>query len=120
MSRPDSGFSATRSKDDFGGDITIESQHLTELTEQKNELLAKVQTMKKELQDWRNKLDNQVKCYRGEISDLRKTLNTEVESLRSEFLDLKSALKQQLELTAGLAAQEIVDAEQKAAGAQPI
>ena len=40
-----------------------------------------------------------------EVGDLRKTLNTEVEGLRSEFMELKTALKQQLELTAGLAAQ---------------
>lgn len=40
-----------------------------------------------------------------EIGDLRKTLNTEVDSLRSEFMNLKVSLKQQLELTAGLAAQ---------------
>ncbi len=35
-----------------------------ELNEQKGELLAKVQTLKKELVDWRGKLDNQVKSYR--------------------------------------------------------
>lgn len=40
-----------------------------------------------------------------EVGDLRKTLNSEVDALRAEFMDLKTALKQQLELTAGLAAQ---------------
>ena len=35
-----------------------------ELTEQKNELLGKVQTLKKELHDWRGKLDGQLKTYR--------------------------------------------------------
>eukprot|EP00798_Chlamydomonas_sp_ICE-L_P030512 gene30512-35539_t len=86
-------------------EIKVESQHLTELTEQKEELMGKVQTLKKELQDWRSKLDGQVQSYRGEITELRKTLNGEVDALRNEFMDLKTALKQQLELTAGLAAQ---------------
>ncbi len=31
-------------------EVKVESKHLTELTEQKNELLGKVQTLKKELQ----------------------------------------------------------------------
>ncbi|PNH05710.1 hypothetical protein TSOC_008011, partial [Tetrabaena socialis] len=50
-----------------------------------------------------------------EVGDLRKTLNTEVEGLRAEFLELKTALKQQLELTAGLASQEVNDAEARLA-----
>ncbi|MEW5302701.1 MAG: hypothetical protein WDW38_004189 [Sanguina aurantia] len=54
-----------------------------------------------------------------EIGDLRKTLNTEVDSLRSEFMNLKVSLKQQLELTAGLAAQEISEAEERLAGIYP-
>lgn len=37
---------------------------LQELNEQKNELLTRVQTLKRELQDWRGKLDAQVKTYR--------------------------------------------------------
>mmetsp|Transcript_14627 Transcript_14627/g.36417 ORF Transcript_14627/g.36417 Transcript_14627/m.36417 type:complete len:115 (-) Transcript_14627:544-888(-) len=97
-------------------DIKVDSTQLQELNEQKNEVLNKVQTLKKELQDWRTKLDGQVKSYRNEIADLRKTLNSEVEALRTEFLDLKSALKQQLELTSGLAAEQVVEAERKAAG----
>lgn len=36
-----------------------------ELTQQKDELLSKVATLKKELQDWRTKLDTQVKTYRA-------------------------------------------------------
>ncbi|KAJ9523926.1 hypothetical protein QJQ45_022413 [Haematococcus lacustris] len=97
-------------KDYHSLDVRVESKQLTELTEQKNELLSKVQSLKKELQDWRLKLDTQVKSYRNEITDLRKTLNTEVESLRHEFLDLKTALKTQLELTSGLAP-SVVEAE---------
>lgn len=96
-------------------EINVESRQLTELNEQKNELVARVTTLKKELQDWRSKLDTQVKTYRTEIGDLRKTLNAEVDGLRSEFTELKTALKQQLELTAGLAAQEVNDAEQRIA-----
>ncbi|GAX83345.1 hypothetical protein CEUSTIGMA_g10770.t1 [Chlamydomonas eustigma] len=84
-------------------EIKVESEHLTQLNEQKEELLSKVQTLKGELLEWRNKLDGQVKSFRGEISDLRRTLNTEVDSLRGEFTDLKTALRHQLELTAGLA-----------------
>ncbi len=38
--------------------------HPQELNEQKNELIARVTTLKKELQDWRSKLDTQVKTYR--------------------------------------------------------
>lgn len=37
---------------------------LQDLAEQKDELLKKVATLKKELQDWRSKLDGQVKSYR--------------------------------------------------------
>ncbi|PNH07408.1 hypothetical protein TSOC_006137 [Tetrabaena socialis] len=96
-------------------EINLESKQLSELNEQKDALLSKVGTLKKELQDWRTKLDTQVKTYRLEVGDLRKTLNTEVEGLRAEFLELKTALKQQLELTAGLASQEVNDAEARLA-----
>ncbi|GIL89599.1 hypothetical protein Vretimale_12711 [Volvox reticuliferus] len=99
-------------------DITVDSRKLTELNDQKDALLSKVATLKKELQDWRTKLDTQVKTYRAEVGDLRKTLNTEVEGLRAEFMELKTALKQQLELTAGLAAQEVNDAEARLAHLQ--
>lgn len=95
--------------------IAVDSKTVQELTEKKNDLLGKVHLLRKELQDWRVKLDTQVKSYRNEVSDLRVTLNTEVDSLRTEFLDLKAALKQQLELTAGMAAQEVAEAEQKLA-----
>jgi cell shape-determining protein MreC len=46
-------------------DIKVESEHLTQLNEQKEELLSKVQTLKGELLEWRNKLDGQVKSFRG-------------------------------------------------------
>jgi uncharacterized coiled-coil DUF342 family protein len=39
--------------------------HEQELNEQKDALLSKVATLKKELQDWRTKLDTQVKTYRA-------------------------------------------------------
>ncbi len=39
-----------------------------DLTQQKDELLSKVATLKKELQDWRSKLDTQVKTYRAASS----------------------------------------------------
>jgi len=74
------------------------------LQENKNELLLRVQSLKKELSDWRQKLDAQVKTYKNELGDLRSTLNQEVEQLRSEFQDLRSTLRQQLESTAQLAA----------------
>lgn len=50
-----------------------------------------------------------------EILDLRKTLTGEVEALRNEFTELKAALAQQLELTAGLASSEVVEAERQMA-----
>eukprot|EP00877_Chromochloris_zofingiensis_P005891 jgi/Chrzof1/1555/Cz10g12090.t1 len=89
---------------DLGDDphINVESRYLTELNEQKNELLQKVQVLRKDLEDWRSKLETQVKNYKTEIGDLRQALNTEVDTLRSEFMDLKAALKQQLDLTASL------------------
>lgn len=86
--------------------INVESRQLAELQAQKDEVLLKVQSLKKELQDWRGKLENQVKTYRTELGDLKKNLNSEVEGLRSEFLQLRAALKKQLDLTAGLATQE--------------
>jgi hypothetical protein len=52
-------------QDDFTPDIRVESEHLSKLSEQKNELLLKVQTLKKELVEWRTKLDGQVKSFRG-------------------------------------------------------
>mmetsp|Transcript_19235 Transcript_19235/g.34786 ORF Transcript_19235/g.34786 Transcript_19235/m.34786 type:complete len:113 (-) Transcript_19235:74-412(-) len=106
-------MSQRQNDENLEGDVHVESKQLTELMEQKNELLSTVSTLKKELQDWRSKLDTQVKTYHMELGDLRKTLNTEVDSLRNEFLELKTALKQQLELTASLASQEVSDAEQR-------
>eukprot|EP00878_Enallax_costatus_P016684 GHUV01017506.1.p2 GENE.GHUV01017506.1~~GHUV01017506.1.p2 ORF type:complete len:109 (+),score=47.93 GHUV01017506.1:750-1076(+) len=78
--------------------INVESQYLTELQEQKNELLEKVQALKTDLQDWRTKLESQIKTYKTEISDLRQALSKEVDELRGEFSDLKAALKQQIEV----------------------
>ena len=50
----------------FGADaIKVESEHLTQLNAQKEELLAKVSTLKKELLEWRTKLDGQVNNFRG-------------------------------------------------------
>lgn len=37
---------------------------LQELNEQKNELLQKVQVLRKDLEDWRSKLETQVKNYK--------------------------------------------------------
>eukprot|EP00873_Tetraselmis_striata_P018413 jgi/Tetstr1/438677/TSEL_027227.t1 len=86
------------------GTSRIESKHLGELQENKNELLLRVQSLKKELSDWRMKLDAQVKTYRSELGELRTTLNDEVDQLRTEFQDLRSTLRQQLEATSNLAA----------------
>mmetsp|Transcript_39346 Transcript_39346/g.93230 ORF Transcript_39346/g.93230 Transcript_39346/m.93230 type:complete len:127 (+) Transcript_39346:140-520(+) len=108
----------------------LESKHLGELQENKNELLLRVQSLKKELSDWRSKLDAQVKTYKNELGELRTALNQEVEQLRSvrafawqlpflcpqsckvrldccsmqEFQDLRTTLRQQLEATSDLAA----------------
>jgi len=46
------------------GSLRVESAYLSELQEQKNELLSKVTALKTDLQDWRSKLDAQVKSYK--------------------------------------------------------
>ena len=85
-------------------DLQLETKQLAELQESRNELLSRVQSLKKDLQDWRHKLDSQVSTYRSELGELRGTLNSEVEQLRTEFQDLRATLKQQLDATASLAA----------------
>mmetsp|Transcript_9607 Transcript_9607/g.13050 ORF Transcript_9607/g.13050 Transcript_9607/m.13050 type:complete len:107 (+) Transcript_9607:110-430(+) len=90
--------------------LQLETKQLGELQESRNELLSRVQNLKKDLQDWRFKLDSQVKTYRTELGDLRKTLNTEVDQLRTEFQELRHTLREQLEATSSLA---IMDDEQK-------
>ncbi|KAK9829108.1 hypothetical protein WJX72_003927 [[Myrmecia] bisecta] len=81
----------------------LEAERLQELRESKDELLQKVQVLKKELQDWRTRLTGQVKGYDAEMGELRKTLNAEVEGLRQEFQDLRNTLREQLEATAAVA-----------------
>ncbi|XP_069154745.1 uncharacterized protein [Solanum lycopersicum] len=78
------------------------SSKIKELTESRQELLTRIQSLKTDLQSWRYKLDGQVKVYRDELSDLKKSLNVEVEQLRSvsnalEFQELKTTLQQQQE-----------------------
>eukprot|EP00775_Hariotina_reticulata_P003954 gene3954-4207_t len=80
------------------GELTVESQYLSELQEQKAELVAKVQTLKTDLHEWRTKLETQVKSYKSEIGDLRQALTHEVDELRSEFSNLKAAIKQQIDV----------------------
>lgn len=48
----------------FGVQHTDSHMASQDLNDQKNELVNKVQNLKKELQDWRSKLDSQVKSYR--------------------------------------------------------
>ena len=43
----------------------VESEAISQLATQKEELLSKVGTLKKELLEWRTKLDGQVKGFRG-------------------------------------------------------
>lgn len=90
-----------------GQDVPLESKHLAELQQQKEDLLGKVQKLKQELHDWRTNLDSQIKAYRNEVGEIRKTLNAEIEVLRNDFQDLRTNLKQQLEIAAGLAAQDV-------------
>ncbi|KAM3357846.1 CAP-Gly domain-containing linker protein 1 isoform X1 [Capsicum galapagoense] len=73
------------------------SSKIAELTESRQELLNRIQSLKTDLQSWRYKLDGQVKVYRNELSELKKSLNVEVEKLRSEFQELKTTLQQQQE-----------------------
>lgn len=70
------------------------------LNESRNELLQRVQALKKDLENWRAKLDTQVKSYREELGGLRCALNLEVDQLRVGFQDLRNILKHQQELTA--------------------
>eukprot|EP00793_Prasinoderma_coloniale_P003450 PRCOL_00006686-RA len=87
-------------------EFQAETAQLAELQESRNELLGRVNTLKKDLADWRGKLDTQVRTYRSELGELRTTLNAEVEQLRTEFQDLRTTLRQQLEgaVTSGDAA----------------
>ncbi|XAR57092.1 hypothetical protein NMG60_11025113 [Bertholletia excelsa] len=76
---------------------------IAELSESRQELLNRIQSLKQDLQGWRSKLDTQVKIYRDELSELKKSLNVEVEQLRSEFQELRTTLQQQQEdVTASL------------------
>mmetsp|Transcript_54859 Transcript_54859/g.174330 ORF Transcript_54859/g.174330 Transcript_54859/m.174330 type:complete len:113 (+) Transcript_54859:139-477(+) len=100
LAQYDVGNAAMDSEDKLN--LQLETKQLGELQESRNELLTRVQNLKKDLQEWRLKLDSQVKTYRSELGDLRKTLNTEVEQLRTEFQDLRGTLRQQLEATASL------------------
>eukprot|EP01026_Neomeris_dumetosa_P066158 TRINITY_DN638_c0_g1_i3.p2 TRINITY_DN638_c0_g1~~TRINITY_DN638_c0_g1_i3.p2 ORF type:complete len:130 (-),score=32.00 TRINITY_DN638_c0_g1_i3:247-636(-) len=108
MARSDSeqNLSPNADVDDFG-EIKVDSAAIKNLQENKDELLQRINRLKKDLTDWRGKLDEQVKAYREELGGLRKSLNDEVESLRGEFQDLRVTLKTQLELTASMAAREI-------------
>ncbi|KAJ8573868.1 hypothetical protein K7X08_010379 [Anisodus acutangulus] len=77
--------------------VTSASSKIAELTESRQELLNRIQSLKTDLQSWRYKLDGQVKVYRDELSELKKSLNVEVDQLRSEFQELKTTLQQQQE-----------------------
>eukprot|EP01023_Acetabularia_acetabulum_P022993 TRINITY_DN2258_c0_g1_i1.p1 TRINITY_DN2258_c0_g1~~TRINITY_DN2258_c0_g1_i1.p1 ORF type:complete len:167 (-),score=35.97 TRINITY_DN2258_c0_g1_i1:152-652(-) len=104
------------------GEIKVDSAAIKNLQENKDELLGRIQGLKKDLTDWRGRLDEQVKSYREELGTLRKSLNDEVENLRSEFQDLRVTLKTQLELTASMAAREAPKhmLEQRGSGQQVI
>eukprot|EP01025_Chloroclados_australasicus_P066242 TRINITY_DN9088_c0_g2_i1.p4 TRINITY_DN9088_c0_g2~~TRINITY_DN9088_c0_g2_i1.p4 ORF type:complete len:114 (-),score=13.94 TRINITY_DN9088_c0_g2_i1:699-1040(-) len=86
--------------------IQVDSEQIAELRETKDELLTRVQTLKKELSDWRDKLDDQMKTYRSDLGDLRNSLNAEVEALREQFRELRGNIKAQLEVTQQLAETE--------------
>ncbi|KAH7447500.1 hypothetical protein KP509_01G109300 [Ceratopteris richardii] len=75
---------------------------LQEINDSKAELLARVQSLRKDIRDWRGKLDSQVLSYRQELGELRNTLNIEVEQLKLDFQDLRLTLKKQLDTTTKL------------------
>eukprot|EP01024_Parvocaulis_polyphysoides_P007037 TRINITY_DN12129_c0_g1_i2.p3 TRINITY_DN12129_c0_g1~~TRINITY_DN12129_c0_g1_i2.p3 ORF type:complete len:125 (-),score=18.09 TRINITY_DN12129_c0_g1_i2:337-711(-) len=104
-SEPEQNENVNAENDDLG-EVQVDSAAIKNLQENKDELLGRIQGLKKDLTDWRGRLDEQVKAYREELGTLRKSLNDEVENLRSEFQDLRVTLKNQLELTASMAARE--------------
>ncbi|BDA45377.1 hypothetical protein COCOBI_07-1640 [Coccomyxa sp. Obi] len=65
----------------------------------KEELVQRVEGLKKDLADWRVRLNSQVEQYQMEMGGLRTQLMTEMEALRSEFLDMRVSLQQQLDAT---------------------
>eukprot|EP00958_Prasinococcus_capsulatus_P006974 scaffold650_cov407-Prasinococcus_capsulatus_cf.AAC.7 len=102
--------------------FTEGTKQLSELQESREELLSRVESLKKDLQDWRVKLDTQivflrssvpavratqVDTYKSELGKLRTALNDEVEELRSEFQGLRATLRKQLEATAVTGAVEL-------------
>lgn len=65
----------------------------------KEELVQRVEGLKKDLADWRVRLNSQVEQYQMEMGGLRTQLMTEMEALRSEFLDVRVSLQQQMDAT---------------------
>eukprot|EP00887_Chlorella_sp_A99_P000117 scaffold16.g117.t1 len=86
-------------------------ERIQEMHETKQELILKVQGLKKDLQarlpkrgtgralpdDWRTRMDGQVKQYRAELGDLQATLTAEMGSLRSGLQDMNARIRKQLD-----------------------
>ncbi|KAI5073690.1 hypothetical protein GOP47_0011703 [Adiantum capillus-veneris] len=85
-----------------------DSTSFKDISDSRAELLARVQSLRKDLREWRGKLDNQ------ELGELRNTLNVEVEQLKAEFQDLRVTLRKQLDVTAKLPVIEVCSEESAA------
>ncbi|KAI3425244.1 hypothetical protein D9Q98_009012 [Chlorella vulgaris] len=75
---------------------------ITELRDSKQELIAKVQSMKQDLADWRSRMSQQVDSYREELTGLQASLSDEMSGLRGELAAMKARIKQQLDSNARL------------------
>ncbi|XP_047264462.1 uncharacterized protein LOC107843026 isoform X7 [Capsicum annuum] len=64
------------------------SSKIAELTESRQELLNRIQSLKTDLQSWRYKLDGQVKVYRNEFQELKTTLQQQQEDVTTSLRKL--------------------------------
>lgn len=70
---------------------------LQELQQSKDELAARVQTLRRELKDWRASMAEQLTSCNAELADLRKQFVLEVQVLQAEFQDIRASLQQHVE-----------------------
>ncbi|KAI7844489.1 hypothetical protein COHA_001948 [Chlorella ohadii] len=80
-----------------GGSDGFNPADIAELRDSKQELILKVQSMKKELADWRVRMNERVEGYRTDLTTLQATLTSEMGGLRSELADVKARIRAQLE-----------------------
>ncbi|KAL4430334.1 hypothetical protein ABPG77_002140 [Micractinium sp. CCAP 211/92] len=79
------------------GHSEFRPEAMLELRDSKQELILKVQAMKKELSDWRGRISQQVEAHRGDLLDLQASLTEEMAGLRRELAGVKATIRSQLE-----------------------